>query len=106
MQSVKEVFGRVFGRGDSKWSARYVPEEHSWRVHDGYNEICMAWGAENARLIAAAPDMLDTLNKLHAMYSDMSRTHFDLVEIRNLLASAIERKPKVNLLKTACGRNR
>lgn len=45
----------------------------------------------DGHLIAAAPSMLEALEKLNAMYNDFSRTTFDLVEIRSILNTAIVR---------------
>lgn len=54
--------------------------------------ICEGFLTEaDAHLVAAAPDMLDALKKLHALYSDHSRTSFDLVEIRAILETAISK---------------
>ncbi|MBL7545603.1 MAG: hypothetical protein JNL11_17420 [Bdellovibrionaceae bacterium] len=47
--------------------------------------------SENAALIAAAPEMYEALKSLEIIYSDMSRTSFDLVEIRNLISTALKK---------------
>lgn len=43
----------------------------------------------NARLIAAAPEMLKAIKQLYSIYMDFNRTSFDLNEIRSILDKAI-----------------
>lgn len=58
------------------WSARYVEEEHAWRISDGYSEIGMGFGPANARLIASAPELLDALRGVLSV-ADRKTNEFD-----------------------------
>lgn len=81
------------------WTAELAtPDEiaHVSRGSNPYNAICsldvtktIEESNANALLVAAAPELLQTIEELFAMYSDHSRNAFDLVEIRSKLAQAI-----------------
>ena len=56
------------------WNARYIEEEHAWRISDGYSEIGMGFGPANARLIAAAPEAIDACRAFLVAWTDEART--------------------------------
>lgn len=76
------------------WTYRFVNSARPHYEIVDRNDIAMATTmllTPDIRLMIAAPEMLATLEQLHAMYYDWSATVFDLIAIRRILNTALER---------------